>query len=335
MHVGLRPVTELGTYTLRLNFPNVLAVILAVVFVIVLSLVSRRLIGIKVSRLRSFLTALIGTLVGLVGANEIVHGKGDAPTIYALTAVFGVLATMVLLILPEALARTRASDARRRKRIWTHPLRAIRRVFAPISRSLEVLRAARRRGLVRAQYLSPEAVTTAEFGLRLRLTIEDVGGMFVKFGQIASTRSDLLSPAVIEELSHLRAAVRPIPANEVRPLIERELGRPIEDAFTSFDLTPLASASIGQAHRAVLLTGEEVVVKIQRPDLDDLLARDATVLRLAADIAERRVPAARDLGVRQLADELILSMGRELDYLPRRGDGRPAAYRHEPRGSVG
>ena len=175
---------------------------------------------------------------------------------------------------------------------------------------------ARRNGLARPQFLTASGITTAEFGRRLRLTLEDVGGMFVKFGQIASTRSDLLAEPVIDELSRLRSAVRPIPADQVRPLVEEELGRTVEEAFASFDFEPLASASIGQAHRATLRTGESVVVKIQRPGLDDLLRRDATVLRMVARTAERRVTGRpREFDVRGLADELVVSMDRELDYL--------------------
>ncbi len=305
-----------GAVTIRVDFQNVESLVLAIAFVVVLGLVSNRLIGIKVRRWRSMLTALVGTVVGLAGAAAVAHGPNDRDVIYALTAIFGVLATMVLLIIPEAIARTGvAPRGRRRRRAWLHPVRWARRTLAPVSRSFEVLGAARRRGLVRPQYLSSAGMATEEFGRRLRLTLEDAGGMFVKFGQIASTRSDLLAAPVIDELSGLRADVRPIPSEEVRPLVEGELGRPIEEVFASFELEPLASASIGQVHRAVLDSGEAVVVKVQRPGLDELLRRDATVLRLAARIAERRVPAARDFGLRQLAEELITGMDHELDYL--------------------
>ena len=306
----------LGTLTVRINFKSFFSFLAAVVFVVVLGLVSSRLIGIKVGRWRSVITAVIGALVGVVGAEAVVHGAGAGEVVYGLTALFGILATMVLLIIPEALfrhgARTRGRRARRR---WLHPVRSVRQSLAPVSRSLEVLRAARHNGLARPQFLTASGVSTAEFGHRLRLTLEEVGGMFVKFGQIASTRSDLLSEGVIDELSHLRSDVRPIPPDQVRPLIEAELGRPVEEVFASFEFEPLAAASIGQAHRAVLAGGESVVVKIQRPGLDDLLRRDATVLRLVARVAERRVAGAGDLGIRELAEELITGMDRELDYL--------------------
>jgi ubiquinone biosynthesis protein len=310
---GLLPVV--ATLTIRLTFKNLFALLVFIVFVVVLAAVSSRLLGINVPRWRSVLTAFVGTLIGAVGAEAVIHGK-DASVAYALSALFGVLATMVLMIVPEAVGRRRSTPAgRRSRRGWLHPIRSVRRALAPLGRSWEVLSTARRNGLARPQFLSESGVATAEFGHRLRRTLEDVGGMFVKFGQIASTRSDLLAEPVIEELSRLRAAVRPIPADQVIPLVEAELGRPVGEVFASFEAEPLAAASIGQVHRAVLATGEPVVVKVQRPGLDDLLQRDATVLRLAARVAERRIPGAADVGVRALAEELIVSMDHELDYL--------------------
>jgi ubiquinone biosynthesis protein len=308
--------TMVAALTVRLTFKNVFSLLLAVLFVVVLALVSARLVGITVGRWRSLATALVGTVIGAVGAEEVMRGSNDTTVVYALTALFGVLATMVLMIIPEAVGRRRVAGRRRgSRRLWLHPIRLMRRTLAPLGRSWEVLSVARRHGLARPQFLSTSGIASAEFGRRLRLTLEEVGGMFVKFGQIASTRSDLLSEPVIDELSHLRSSVRPIPADQVRPLVEHELGRPVEEVFATFDFDPLAAASIGQAHRATLLSGESVVVKVQRPGLDDLLRRDATVLRLAARMAERRIAGAADLGVRDLAEELITSMDHELDYV--------------------
>ena len=157
-------------------------------------------------------------------------------------------------------------------------------------------------------------MVTPEFARRLRLTLEDCGGMFVKFGQIASTRSDLLPEAITTELAQLQSAARPVPADEVRQVLEQELGASVEEDFASFDFEPLAAASIGQTHRAVLKTGEHVVVKVQRPGIEDIVHRDAAVLRMAAGFVERRVEAARVLGVKRLAEELITSLEKELDY---------------------
>ncbi len=138
--------------------------------------------------------------------------------------------------------------------------------------------------------------------------------MFVKFGQIASTRNDLLPEVITTELAQLQSAARPIDADAVRDVVELELGATVEEEFASFDFEPLAAASIGQTHRAVLKTGEHVVVKVQRPGIEDVVHRDAAVLRMAAGVIDRRVEAAHQLGVKRLAEELITSLERELDY---------------------
>ncbi len=302
----------MGTITLKFAF---LDIVLFVLFVLIMATVSGRLLGLRVSPGRRVVSAIVGIAVGIVGAEEIAR-RSQTAVQYLLALLFGMLATMVVLIVPEAIGRARRmGGSGRSARRFLRPIRWLRQELAPLSRSFEVLGYARHRRLTRPQFLSAEAVTTPEFAHRLRLAIEDAGGMFVKFGQIASTRGDLLSPAVIAELSLLRASVRPIPADELRALIEAELNGSVETTFASFEWEPMAAASIGQTHRAVLHSGEQVVVKIQRPGLQELLRRDATVLRLAAGFAERRSPNASLLGIRELAEELIIGMERELDYL--------------------
>ena len=299
---------------ITLNFAF-LDVVLFIVYVVVMSILGGRILGLRVPRWRAIVTAVLGQVAGIVGTEAIAR-RSNTGLQYLLVLLFSLLANMILLIVPEAIGRARRVGARGPSvRRLLRPIRWIREELAPLSRSWEVLGYARQRRLTRPQFLSAEALTTPEFAHRLRLAIEDSGGMFIKFGQIASTRSDLLSPAVITELSLLRASVRPIPAEELRPLLEAELNRPVEEAFASFDFEPMAAASIGQTHRAVLTSGERVVVKIQRPGLNELLRRDATVLRLVAGFAERRSPNASLLGVRDLAEELIIGMERELDYL--------------------
>ncbi|HEX3795331.1 MAG TPA: AarF/UbiB family protein [Acidimicrobiales bacterium] len=300
--------------TVTIKIDSWLSLLVTVVFVVVMAAASRRVLGVRPGKLSGIICSILGWTVGIAGADAAVR-NGDKATAFALAVLFGLLATMAFTIISEIVASPRARDANRsRRRAFLHPLSRIREALSPISRFWEVSRHARRRGLARPRFASIDGIASEEFGDRLRQTLEDSGGMFVKFGQIASTRGDLLAPPVIEALSELRSSVRPIPADEVRPLIENELDQRVEEVFASFEWEPLAAASIGQTHRAVLFSGERVVVKVQRPGMSDLLRRDATVLRMMASIAERRVPSARRLGLRDLAEELIISMSRELDY---------------------
>jgi ubiquinone biosynthesis protein len=150
--------------------------------------------------------------------------------------------------------------------------------------------------------------------------------MMVKFGQIASTRTDMLPETLTSELSKLQSNVRPISAEEVRGVVESAFDEPVETTFSTFDWEPLAAASIGQTHRATLVTGERVVVKVQRPGVADLVDRDAAVMRLVARQAERRIAAARRIGASELADELIAGIESELDYLDEATAGRRFAH---------
>ena len=281
-------------------------------FAIVVGWLSGRLLGVRRGWGRAFVAGLIGWLGGVIVAASI-EGTDDLSTIAAPTLFFGVLFAMFASIAFDLLLRPKAP--RHRRLGWLlHPIAAIRRRLAPLGRFREIIHHARERGLTKLRYASASKVATPDFARRLRLTLEDCGGMFVKFGQIASTRSDLLPSVVTDELAQLQSAVRPVPADQVREVLEAELGATVEEEFASFDWEPLAAASIGQTHRATLKTGEGVVVKVQRPGIEDVVNRDAAVLRLVASTAERRIEAAHQIGLRRLADDLITSLRRELDY---------------------
>ena len=161
---------------------------------------------------------------------------------------------------------------------------------------------ARKENLVSPRYRSAAALSTPDFARRLKAVLEDSGGMFVKFGQIASTRTDLLPTTLTDELETLQSDVRPEPPEAIRTQLERELNEPVEKAFASFTTEPLAAASIGQTHRATLQDGNKVVVKVQRPGIDDLVDRDASVLAAVARQLDRRVTAAHRFGVKRLAE---------------------------------
>jgi ubiquinone biosynthesis protein len=158
--------------------------------------------------------------------------------------------------------------------------------------------------------------------LRIRNFLQDCGGMFIKFGQIASTRTDLLPAPVVAELSDLQSNVKPVPVAQIRARIENELKAPISEIFAAFSDEPLAAASIGQTHTAELPGGQRVVVKVRRPDVEVGVARDSAVLRWASRAAVRRSEAARSLGLVALADELVRSVEQELSYVNEAANAR-------------
>ena len=151
--------------------------------------------------------------------------------------------------------------------------------------------------------------------LRLRRALEDLGPIFVKFGQIVSTRRDLLPDDIADELANLQDQVPPFPGHQARSIIERALGRPIEELFEEFDETPLASASIAQVHSARLNDGREVVVKVVRPDIEVVIRRDVGLLYLVAELAERYWREGRRLHPRQVVAEYETTIIDELDLM--------------------
>lgn len=138
--------------------------------------------------------------------------------------------------------------------------------------------------------------------------------MFVKLGQVASTRSDVLPPSVIATLSQLQSQVTPEPPDAMRELIEEELGRSVDDVFADFQWEPIAAASIGQVYKATLRTGEPVIVKAQRPRVAALVERDTKVLLRLAQTAENNTPLGAEYKVYELASEFARSLQEELDF---------------------
>jgi ubiquinone biosynthesis protein len=152
-------------------------------------------------------------------------------------------------------------------------------------------------------------------GERLRLALEELGPIFVKFGQAVSTRRDLLPPDIADELAKLQDRVPPFPGATARALIEQAYGRPVAQAFASFDETPLAAASIAQVHPALLPGGQEVVVKVLRPGMRELIGRDLEVLHALADLAQRYWSEGRRLRPREIVAEYQKTVLDELDLM--------------------
>ena len=303
------------TYSIVVELDTGALLFYGIPFIIVVGWFSSRLLGVHRGWGRSFIAGFCGWIFGVSIAafieNENIRNTHQLNHVLLLALFFGVLISMFVGLILDVILKPQVAK-HHRYRWLLHPIATAKRKLAPLGRSREILRYARKRGLT--HYASASKLATPEFARRLRLTLEDCGGMFVKFGQIASTRTDLLPEVLTTELATLQSSARPVPADEIREVVERELGATVEEEFASFDFEPLAAASIGQTHRAVLKTGERVVVKVQRPGIEDIVHRDAAVLRLAAGVVDRRVEAARQLGVKRLAEELITSLERELDY---------------------
>ncbi|MEZ4293600.1 MAG: AarF/ABC1/UbiB kinase family protein [Polyangiaceae bacterium] len=152
---------------------------------------------------------------------------------------------------------------------------------------------------------------------RGRLVLIDLGPSFVKLGQIASTRPDILPAEWIRELKKLQDEVPPLPFEDIKAAVESSLGAPIADVFDRFDEKPLAAASIGQVHRAVLRheTGpKEVVVKIQRPAVRETVARDLELLHMLAGLIERAIPESKIYSPVALVDQFERAITSELDF---------------------
>ena len=152
-------------------------------------------------------------------------------------------------------------------------------------------------------------------GERLRLALESLGPIFVKFGQVLSTRRDLMPPDLAEELARLQDRVPPFPSASAIAAIERELGRPISEIYGSFDPEPVASASIAQVHFAALKDGTPVAVKVLRPGMADVIDRDLALLRVAGSLLVRVSADARRLRPLDVIDEFDTYLHDELDLV--------------------
>lgn len=154
-----------------------------------------------------------------------------------------------------------------------------------------------------------------------RLALEELGPTFVKLGQVLSTRPDLLPPEFITELSKLQDQVPPFPFPQARAQVESSLGKPLEAIFAEFAEEPLAAASLGQVHAARLKDGTEVVVKVQRPDIEEIISVDLDILYDVAQLAEERTPLGELYPLREMAEDFAATLRAEMDY---RREGRNA-----------
>jgi len=152
-------------------------------------------------------------------------------------------------------------------------------------------------------------------GQRVRHALEDLGPIFIKFGQMLSTRKDLLPEEIVEELSLLQDSVPPFDGGKAKGIVEKAYGQTVEEVFGSFDETPLASASVAQVHAATLKDGTEVVVKVLRPDVLPVIKRDIALLFIVAKLAERYSSQARRLRPIEIVADYEKTIIDELDLM--------------------
>ncbi|MFM7064677.1 MAG: ABC1 kinase family protein [Actinomycetes bacterium] len=170
-------------------------------------------------------------------------------------------------------------------------------------------------GALRRDRRSPVPPLRPEGAFELRRALQDLGPTYVKIGQLLSTRADLLPDGYQRELAHLQSQVPPFPWAQVVEALEVQLGRPVEVSFAQIDPVPLAAASIGQVHAAVLHDGSDVVVKVRRPDVTELVDADMALIDRVAHLVARLSTTARDqIDPVGLAEEFGSVLRRECDY---------------------
>jgi ubiquinone biosynthesis protein len=168
------------------------------------------------------------------------------------------------------------------------------------------------RALLSASYKKP--IVNLTLPERIRYLFEDLGPTFIKLGQLLSTRPDLIPEEYITSLEKLQDKVETIEAHIIKEQIVKSLRKRPEEIFAYFENEPLASASIGQVHRAVLVTGEEVVVKVQKPLIRDIIQRDLGILKDLAGVLKEKTPLGQVCDVQEIIEIISRYIKRELDY---------------------
>jgi len=159
-----------------------------------------------------------------------------------------------------------------------------------------------------------KGILAKPLAVRTRLALEELGPTFIKFGQILSSRRDLIDDEFYEELCKLQDHVPPFPTKQVYQIIKESLGAPVKKIFKSFDETPCGSASIAQVHEAVLHDGTLVAVKVQRPDIIEVIDQDLSILEDLASFLEHHVPEIESLSPQKVIEEFSETLRRELDF---------------------
>jgi ubiquinone biosynthesis protein len=276
--------------------------------------VAGRLLGARRGWVALTLAGVIGLAAAIAVAGELTDWDWGSFDMVLVALGLGVLFTMALALGFDLAAPVGSLAQGQAAGLVTirNPVRAAQQELAPFRRYREVLAIARREGVL------ARGVSHDQLPIGVRRTLESAGGIFVKLGQVASTRADVLPPAWCDELSLLRSSAEPQPEEVIRPHLEEQLGGAPEQVFESFDWTPLASASMAQVYRAALRMPDgsvsDVVVKVQRTGLTETIAIDRAAIMQLARLVQRRTPLGLSVQPEDLALEFVESVEEELDF---------------------
>lgn len=296
-----------------------LAIIGGSVFVMVVgfAMLARRLLGMRFGAVRLLLAgalalAVAGPITESIATVAPPDSESIAPLwLLILAGACALLVAMVFLVVAEALLPGSSRGP-------VDTVRALRNRLARSRRYAQIARIVLRHGLApyvrgrRADLDAPSGRT--RLARSLRRALDDGGVTFVKLGQVLSTRRDLLAEEVVEELERLQDQANPAGWDEVERVLTAELGAPVDGVFAEFDREPLAAASIAQVHTARLPSGEQVVVKIQRPGIGTVVARDLDIVARLARRLELTTQWGRAIGAGDLARGFADAVREELDF---------------------
>jgi ubiquinone biosynthesis protein len=294
----------------------VLRIAASALIAFVTTVASLRLLGIRRGWPSALLAGVLGWGTGLLVALGLNDWDWSTDDLVVTTLAIGIPATMGvavgldLLARPGSLARGESAGLI----VAPRPIRTVRTRVEVFLRYRELMRIARHEGFGPFSARGRAEHADENVGVRIRNVLQQAGGVYIKIGQIAATRVDLVPQEICDELAELQNRVAPEPTEVIRPVIEAEIGGDVSTVFAEFDWEPLAAASIGQTHRATLLSGESVVVKVQRPGIHAVMERDLAALSLLAGFLQRNTAIGQHLRTRELLDEFALGLRRELDF---------------------
>src|SRR5215471_3165911 len=275
--------------------------------ILVLPAVPSRLLGVRFSLGRAVLTGWAGLAAGF-GVGYLVTRRQPGITPLVVSAA---VATMVLTVVAALLSR---SGGRSRPGGPLRPWLALVWTVRSTRRYLQLARIAAWHGLAGLFGGRSDPGTPGQLARRIRLVLEQAGPIFVKLGQAASTRTDLLPAPVTSELAQLQDRVPPAPWPQIQALVERELGTGIGEVFDKVDPEPVATASLAQEHAGRRRGGQPVILKVQRPGVDKQVTRDLGMIRRLTRRLESRAEWARDYHLAELGSGFADAMNEELDF---------------------